>query len=84
MAKFAILRTDGRRVIKYNLDDNEKDLGSIMNLCIKGCESLLKEIKNDDDRTFVRHEIALMRQTKEQWQNLIKAFSRVKPSQEFI
>lgn len=79
---------NNRRIIVYNFGKviyNEKvDLGSIILFCIKACGSLLKELKDDTDRTFVRHEMALLRQTKDQWDSLIKAFSRAKPSQDSI
>lgn len=85
MVRDAILKNiDNRRMIVYNIKNTiynkEVDLGSIILFLIKACNSLLKELKDDTEMTFVRHEMALLRQTKDQWDSLIKAFSRAKPS----
>ncbi|MEM3437543.1 MAG: hypothetical protein QXP55_03280 [Nitrososphaerales archaeon] len=68
---------DNRKIIIYNLENaihsKELNLGLII-LFIKVCKSLLKD---KTDTTFVR-------QIKNQWDILIKAFSKAKPSLYFI
>lgn len=81
----SVEHVEERRIIVYNLEEaiytGGANLSSITLFCIEACKSLLKELKDDKDRVFVEHEIALLRQTQVQWQMLQEFLNKRKPSQ---